>query len=224
MTILTLFREGVDMKIALTMEKSQADKNNIVFETLKKVADKYGHTVFNYGQYSADDSYQISYNQQALLNAILLNGQAVDFIVTGCGTGMGVMIASNAFPGVQCGFIADPVDAKLISEINYVNVVSTPFAKGFGWGGDLNLEMMLEQLLIPKPECRYLDPETDGLCIGYKNELDYLKSVTHKPIIEILENYDRDSLKNTVSNEKFKDYFFPNCRDKELFDYIERLL
>ncbi len=212
------------MKIALCMEATQSSRNTIVYETLKKVADQYGHTSFNYGSYPSDESYQISYNQLALLNAILLNGKAVDFVVTGCGTGMGAMIASNAFPGVQCGFIVDPVDAKLVGEINYVNAVSTPFFKGFGWAGEINLEMMFEQLFMPKPAGKYIDPVTDQLCIGYKKELDYTKEVTHRPIMEIFKAYDRDSLKYTLSNKYFKDYFYPNCQNEELLSYIKQLI
>ena len=39
------------MKIALINENSQAAKNGVIVETLKKVVEPLGHEVFNYGMY-----------------------------------------------------------------------------------------------------------------------------------------------------------------------------
>lgn len=41
------------MKIALINENSQAAKNAMICETLKKVVEPMGHEVFNYGMYTA---------------------------------------------------------------------------------------------------------------------------------------------------------------------------
>ena len=46
-----------------------------------------GHEVFNYGMYTADDDAQLTYVQNGILAATLLNGGATDYVVTGCGTG-----------------------------------------------------------------------------------------------------------------------------------------
>ena len=48
--------------------------------------------------YSADDKAQLTYVQNGILAAILLNSGAADFVVTGCGTGEGAMLALNSFP------------------------------------------------------------------------------------------------------------------------------
>ena len=53
------------------------------------------------------------FRSNGLLAGILLNSKAVDFVVTGCGTGMGSMLACNAMPGVFCGLVIDPTDAFL---------------------------------------------------------------------------------------------------------------
>ena len=90
------------MRIALIMENSQAAKNDIVYNALKGVAEAKGHTVDNYGMYSAEDKEQLTYVQNGILAAILINSGAADFVVTGCGTGEGAMIALNSFPGVLC--------------------------------------------------------------------------------------------------------------------------
>ena len=47
------------MKIALINENSQAAKNAMVCETLRKVVEPMGHEVFNYGMYTAEDTQQI---------------------------------------------------------------------------------------------------------------------------------------------------------------------
>ena len=99
------------MKIALINENSQAAKNGIIEAALKKVVEPMGHEVVNYGMYAADDKAQLTYVQCGILAAILLNSGAADYVITGCGTGEGAMLALNSFPGVICGHVEDPVDA-----------------------------------------------------------------------------------------------------------------
>ena len=134
------------MKIALINENSQAGKNAVIENALKKVVEPMGHTVVNYGMYTADDVCQLTYVQVGILAAVLLNSGAADYVITGCGTGEGAMLACNTFPGVICGHVEDPLDAYTFAQINDGNAISIPFAKGFGWGGDLNLEYIFEKL------------------------------------------------------------------------------
>ena len=54
------------------------------------------------------------------------------------------MLACNSFPGVICGHVEDALDAYTFAQINDGNAIAIPFAKGFGWGGDLNLEYILK--------------------------------------------------------------------------------
>lgn len=105
------------MKIALINENSQAAKNAQIYEVLNEEAQKAGHTVFNYGMYSAEDDVQLTYVKNGLLASILLTTKAVDFVVTGCGTGQGAMLACNSFPNVLCGHITDAVDAYLFGQV-----------------------------------------------------------------------------------------------------------
>ena len=106
------------MKIALINENSQAAKNSMIESVLKEVVTPMGHEVVNYGMYAADDEAQLTYVQVGLLTAILLNSGAADFVITGCGTGEGAMLACNSFPGVLCGHVVDPSDAYMFSQIN----------------------------------------------------------------------------------------------------------
>ncbi len=211
------------MKIALINENSQAGKNSLIFDSLKKVAEPLGHTVYNYGMFSADDKNQLTYVQAGLLAAILINSGAADYVVTGCGTGEGAMLACNSFPKVLCGHIVDPSDAYMFSQINAGNCVAIPFAKGFGWGAELNLEYMFDKLFSTEPGGGYpkerVVPEQRN-----KKILDGVKEITYKDIMTILKEIDKDFLKETVSGDAFKKYFFENSKNKEISDFIAEVL
>jgi len=202
------------MKIALINENSQAAKNSVIYEALNKVALKKGHVVHNYGMESADDA-TLTYVQVGLLAAILLNSGAADFVVTGCGTGEGAMLALNSFPNVLCGHIVDPTDAYLFAQINNGNAIAIPFAKGFGWGSELTLESMFEELFKEEfgkgyPKERAIPEQRN------KRILDEVKKVTHTSMEEILEKIDQEFLRETIDREQFREFFFENATDEKL--------
>jgi ribose 5-phosphate isomerase RpiB len=211
------------MKIALINENSQAAKNEMICSVLKKVVEPKGHEVFNYGMYSAEDKQQLTYVQNGILAAILLNSKAADYVITGCGTGEGVMLACNAFPGVLCGHVVDPSDAFMFAQINDGNAIALPFAKGFGWGAELNLEYIFEKLFLGKsgqgyPKERVIPEQRN------KRILDEVKKVSHQDIMTVLKNIDQELLKGAVSGEKFQEYFFANCQNDEIAAYIKKVL
>jgi len=211
------------MKIALVNENSQAAKNAVIFQALKKVADAKGHEAFNYGMYGVDGESQLTYVQNGLLASILLNSKAADFVVTGCGTGEGAMIACNSFPGVVCGLAVEPTDAYLFSQINGGNALSIPYAKGFGWGAELNLELIFERLFAEPigggyPKERAV-PEQRNARILWD-----LRAAIHKPLIQVLAEIDQDFLAETVAGERFAEYFAGNAEDGPIKDYISSLL
>ena len=210
------------MRIVLINENSQASKNSLIFTTLQNVAEKYGHTVKNYGMFSADDK-SLTYVQNGLLAAILLNSSACDFVVTGCGTGEGAMLALNSFPNVLCGHIVDPSDAYMFNQINDGNAVAFPFAKGFGWGAELNLEYCFEKLFNgPKgqgyPRERAIPEQTN------KKILDQVKEITHTDMLYILEHIDQTFLKETIDRDSFKNNFFTDAKDGPIKDYCKKVL
>lgn len=211
------------MKIALIMENSQASKNQMVCETLKRVVEPMGHQVFNYGMYGVEDAAILTYVQNGLLAAILLNSGAADYIITGCGTGEGAMLAANSFPKVLCGHIVDPSDAYMFAQINDGNAIALPFAKGFGWGAELNLEYIFEKLFQGESGQGY---PRDRVIPEQRNKkiLDEVKKVTHKDMVTILKEIDQELLKGAVSGERFKEYFFDNCKCKEIEEYIKSIL
>ncbi|WP_159740472.1 RpiB/LacA/LacB family sugar-phosphate isomerase [Erysipelothrix aquatica] len=211
------------MKIALINENSQASKNEIIYTSLKQEAEKKGHTVVNYGMYSNEQDHQLTYVQNGLLASILLTTKAVDFVVTGCGTGQGAMLAANSFPNVLCGHVTSPLDAYLFGQVNDGNCIAMPFAQGFGWGGEVNLNYTFEKLFSEPfgggyPKDRVIPEQRN------KKILDGVKAVTHRPLITILKEIDQDFLKSAIDYPEFKEYFFAASQDQEISDYLKSIL
>ncbi len=211
------------MKIAVINENSQAAKNELIVSTLKKVVEPMGHEVFNYGMYAADDKAQLTYVQNGILAAILLNSGAADFVITGCGTGEGAMLACNSFPKVLCGHIESPLDAYLFSQVNDGNCVALPFAENFGWGGELNLQYIFEKLFCAPGGGGY-PPERVVPEQRNKKILDAVKEVTHTDLVTILKNLDQDLVKGAVAGEHFQELFFANCKCDKIAAAVKELL
>ena len=211
------------MIIALINENSQAAKNEMICETLKKVVEPMGHRVVNYGMYSAEDPNSLTYVQNGILAAVLLNSGAADYVITGCGTGEGAMLACNSFPKVLCGHIESPLDAYLFSQVNDGNCVALPFAENFGWGGELNLQYIFEKLFCTPggggyPKERVVPEQRN------KKILASVKEITHTDMVTILEKLDRELVRGALSGEKFAEYFFADCKCDKLAATVKQIL
>ena len=211
------------MRIALINENSQAAKNGLVLSSLTKVVEPMGHVVDNYGMYAADDAAQLTYVQVGILGAILLNSGAADYVVTGCGTGAGAMLALNSFPGVICGLVVDPSDGYMFAQINDGNAVSMPFAKGFGWGAELNLQYTFEKLFGFGSGNGY---PADRVVPEQRNKkiLDAVRAHTLKDLITCLKGIDQELVRGAIAGEKFKELFFANAKDEAIIAYVKELL
>lgn len=211
------------MKIALINENSQAAKNAVIEQALKNVVKPMGHIVFNYGMYTTEDDAQLTYVQAGILAAVLLNSGAVDYVITGCGTGEGAMLALNSFPGVICGHVEDPLDAYTFAQINDGNAIAIPFAKGYGWGGDLNLEYIFEKLYCEESGQGYprerAVPEQRN-----KRILDDVRAVSFKPLNDILPALPTDLVRGALAGDKFQELFFANATDETTINLVKQLL
>ena len=211
------------MKIALINENSQAAKNPVILNALEKVVGPMGHQVFNYGMYTPEDECQLTYVQVGILAAVLLNSGAADYVITGCGTGEGAMLACNSFPGVICGHVQDPLDAYTFAQINDGNAIALPFAKGYGWGGDLNLEYIFEKLYVEESGQGYprerAVPEQRN-----KRILDEVKKVTNRELTDILKELDQELVKGALSGEHFKELFFANCKCDKIAAAVKEII
>ena len=210
------------MKIALIIENSQAAKSEIVHTALKNVAEPLGHEVHHYGMYSAEDSASLTYVMNGLLTGILLNTGAADFVVTGCGTGVGSMLACNSMPGVFCGLIIDPTDAFLFGQINDGNAISMPYAKGFGWAAELNLEDCYRKLFEHERGVGY---PKERAAIKAKNRgiLADVKAASCRDILSVLKNIDQGLLRSTIAGERFAELFYANTQNEDVAEYLRSL-
>ena len=103
------------------------------------------------------------------------------------------------------------------------NAVSIGYAKGFGWGSELTLEYIFEKLFDTEfgggyPKERALPEQTN------KKILDEVKKVTHKDMLTILKEIDKDFLYQTINRPQFKKYFFENAKDGEIKEYLKDML
>lgn len=210
------------MKIALINENSQKKKNQFILNVLQRVAKKYGHEIFNYGA-SEDKNADIDYVGAGILTGILLNSKAVDFVITGCASGCGVMMVANTLPEVECGYVSDLIDASLFARINAGNAISIPFGKYFGVGAEMNLESIFETLFqttfaigYPKERVEIQESQRQA----YKE----LKSLSTKDMYTILDALDKDILKSIVKNDYFEEFFFANSQDDVIAQYLKEFI
>ena len=131
------------MRIGVIQASSQAGRNDMIFRTVRQAAA--GAEVINFGCRPEEEE-RYSYVEISLLAGLLLAGGAVDFIVTGCSSGQGMMLACNSFPGVLCGYAPTPVDAYLFAQINNGNAVSLPLGEEYSWTGLENFEATIARL------------------------------------------------------------------------------
>lgn len=211
------------MKIALMMENSQAAKNPIVLKELISVVEPQGDSVFNVGM-NGENDHHLTYIHLGIMASILINSKAVDFVVAGCGTGQGAMMSLNAHPGVVCGYCLEPSDAYLFNQINNGNALALAFAKGYGWGAELNVRYMFEKAFT-----------TGELGQGYPLEraapqqqnaslLNNIKTAVAKDnYLDTLRAIDQQLVKTAVSGERFKKCFLENCQVPDIGKYVKSL-
>ena len=169
------------MKIAVINEISAADKNPDIIKSLEGK----GHEVLNLGNTSSKDPSSLLYIHTGLMSALLLNLKAVDFVVGGCGTGLGYLNSVLQYPGVVCGHLLTPLDAFLFARINAGNCVSLALNQGYGWAGEVNLGLMFDALFTPETGSGYpthrAEPQRQG-----REVLSQISLVTHRSMAEIL--------------------------------------
>lgn len=205
------------MKIALINDNSQCSKNALIYKELKKVCDKYNYEVINFGMKNENDN-PITYVEEGLIASILLNTGIVDFVVTGCGTGEGAMMALNSFPNVYCGLITDPTSAYLFSQINGGNAVSLAYAYNFGWGSEITLENIFNELFREPVGGGYPKERAES----EKNNREILKKVkniTTRPLVESLKDIDKTLLEHISKN----DTFIEALKQNNKLEYLEVL-
>lgn len=204
------------MKIAVINEVSSRDKNPMIIEALENR----GFEIFNPGMKQGDNNpEELTYIHTSLMAAILLNLGAVDFVVGGCGTGQGFLIASMQYPKVYTGLLVDPLDAWLFSQINAGNCISLPLNKGFGWAANLNLKIVFDKLFQDEfgagyPEARKASQKQS------RERLQEINKYTHRNMEQILQEMDGEILKAIFSLPEFIELVQGEVTNTKLQNFI----
>ncbi len=132
------------MRIGVIQASSQADKNELIYNAVTRYAPA-DSEVINFGC-TIEEKEGYSYVDISILVGILLASGAVDFVITGCSSGQGMMLACNSMPGVICGYAPAPKDAYLFAQINNGNAVSLPLGEDYTWAGRDNFEKTIAAL------------------------------------------------------------------------------
>lgn len=191
------------MKIGVIQATTRVEMNSTLVQAVQHaVAGQ--HEVINLGVFP-DERESYSYVEVAVMVSLLIESQALDFVVTGCSSGQGMMLACNSLPGLYCGLVQPPQDAFLFGRINNGNVVSLPLGLQVGWCGELNLEYTLEKLFDGEFGVGY--PQVDA---ARKREeatlLNNLNQLTKRTFLEIIDEIDESLLRKVVNRRVFYHY------------------
>ena len=186
------------MKVAVINEISAAGKNGDILRAL----DGRGYEILNLGNTSSTDSPGLLYIHTGLMAALLLELKAVDFVIGGCGTGLGFLNSVLQYPGVVCGHLITPLDAFLFSRINAGNCVSLALNQGYGWAGEVNLRLMFDTLFTPETGSGYptnrAEPQRQG-----RELLVQISQTTHHSMEDILLSLPREFVKTALTYPAF---------------------
>ena len=206
------------MKIGVIQATSQAKKNKLLYHCTANSVEKHGYEVINFGCYE-DESCSFSYIEIAVMISMLLSSKSIDFVVTGCSSGQGMMIACNSLPDVICGYVENPQDAFLFGRINDGNSVSVPLGLNFGWAGEINLQYTLEKLF------------EDEFGIGYPPEdadrkkqdtllLKEINALTKRNAIDVFKQLDKTLIQKVLKKHNVVEYILEHGRKKEVLEFI----
>lgn len=207
------------MKIAVLQASSQNEKNPILEKCVRNVAEKQGHTVINFGVFP-EEKCTFSYVQTALCISLLLESGAVDFVVTGCSSGQGMMLACNSLPGILCGYVQNPSDAYLFGRINGGNAISYPLGLQFGWAAEINLQSTLEALFAEPFGSGYPREEADRK----KADTLFLKRINasaKRSLAEILPELESEFLQPVFERTCVLDYIMQHGKNEEIMELIK---
>ncbi len=208
------------MKIAVIQASSQKDKNRILEQTVKESVDLSSNEIINFGVFPEEET-EFSYVQTAICVSALLESKAVDFVVTGCSSGQGMMLACNSLPGVLCGYIGNPSDAFLFGRINDGNAVSFPLGLNWGWAGEIALKSTMKALFSGPFGCGYPDSDAKRKQKDTKL-LKYLNSMVKRTWEEALPLMDDDYLKTVFQRKKLFDFIVCNGTNESFLRMLQK--
>ena len=196
------------MRIGVIQAASQKEKNELLYHCTLSAVKMMDAEVVNFGVFPNEDS-DATYVETALCVCLLLTGGAVDFVVTGCSSGQGMMLACNSLPGVLCGYAPTPQDAFLFGRINGGNAVSLALGLNFGWSGEINLQCTLDKLFDGPFGTGY--PPADAPRKARDTLLlKQINSITKRTMKETFALYDKSLMRRALSRKNVVEYIMAN--------------
>lgn len=206
------------MKIAVIQASSQKEKNTLIYNCVLKAVKDQNFEVINFGIFPEEDV-TYSYIEISLMISLLLESGAVDFVVTGCSSGQGMMLACNSLPGILCGYIPTPADAFLFGRINDGNAVSLPLGLNFGWSGEINLQSTLDKFFegpfgsgYPKKDAERKKADT--------KKLKEMNAAVKRKIPEVLSKLDSELVSAVLQRRNVYEYILKYGTNKEVIDLL----
>ena len=206
------------MTIGVIQASSQAQKNSLLFNTVKRYAPD--SVVVNFGCKENEEE-KYSYIEISLLTGLLLASGSVDFIVTGCSSGQGMMLACNNMPGVLCGYAPSPMDAYLFAQINNGNAISVPLGEDYTYTGIDNLERTIEKL--------FSEPFGQGYPKGQEErklkDTSLLKNIREKSqvrTIELIQSLDTVIVDKIKKKRDVIEFIINNGKNEEIVHWSRK--
>ena len=169
------------MRIAVINETSAADRNADILAALAGC----GHEIINAGMTKNGAPPELFYTHTGLMSALLLHLQRVDFVVGGCGTGIGYLNSVMQYPGMFCGHVLNDLDVWLFMQINGGNCISLALNQGYGWAGEVNLKFIFDRMLSVERGCGY-PAHRKAPQKAARLKLEEISTLTHRPYAEII--------------------------------------
>ena len=206
------------MKIGVIQAGSQIDKNKILYETVLKNAKQ--HEVVNFGCFP-NEKEMYSYVDISIEIGLLIASGAIDFVVTGCSSGQGMMLACNSIPGVLCGYTPTPQDAFLFGRINNGNAISVPLGLNYGWAGEINLNYIMEALFSAPLGTGY--PKEDAE--RKRRDAALLKKVrrhANVPFLPFLQSLDKEMVSRNIRRDIVTNFILEKGEKEEIVAYVRK--
>lgn len=200
------------MTIGIIQAASQRAKNGLLYQCALNATRHIEADVVNFGVFPEEDA-DLTYVEAALCAGLLLASGAVDFIVTGCSSGQGMMLACNSLPGVLCGYVPTPQDAFLFGRINGGNAASLPLGLNFGWCGEINLQCTLDKLFDGPFGAGY-PPADAPRKAADTARLKAINAASKRGMTEALPLYDEAFVKRALSRRAVTDYILSHGTDE----------
>ncbi len=206
------------MIIGVIQASSQKEKNALLFETTCKYAKE--HEVKNFGCFLYDSD-EYSYIEISIEIGLLIASGAVDFVVTGCSSGQGMMLACNSMPGVICGYAPTPKDAYLFAQINNGNVISLPLGEEYTWTGEDNLEETIAAL-FSEPFGQGFPKKDAARKLKDTAVLREIRNCSQVEMIELLDKIDDNLIEKVLSRKNVIDMILANGTNSVILNWIKQ--